>query len=124
MNNDLINVVVEHSTNKESYYELVNDNYTEFENDELKNIIKNVFFSDTLIQEEPIYSRNYKKNPQTGKYDFCCLCGKFYFEHDNSRHNFVHAFDEHRCIKCYNFFFNHSHSDNKSHSWVPNKYIA
>jgi hypothetical protein len=113
MDDDLLDVIIDDG----------NNNYNDFENDSLKTIIKSVFFSDTFIEEEPVHMKNYKKNPHTGKYDFCCLCGKFYFEHEYSRHNFINAFDEHRCIKCNKFFFHHKHSDNKSHSWIPFKYI-
>jgi len=55
------------------------------------------------------------------RYSFCCLCGKYDFEHDEQRHFFFAAFDEHRCITCNKWFF--QHKGMKNPCWVPKRYI-
>ena len=56
------------------------------------------------------------------KYTFCCLCGKYDFEHKNERHHFFAAFEDHRCIKCNKWFFQHNHKKNPC--WQPTKYLS
>ena len=55
------------------------------------------------------------------KYTFCCLCGKYDYEHKNERHSFFAAFEDHRCIKCNKWFFQHNHKKNPC--WQPTKYL-
>lgn len=39
-------------------------------------------------------------------YDFCVLCGVFAHEHFKN-HHFIQSKDEHRCLTCNKFFFEH-----------------
>ena len=55
------------------------------------------------------------------KYSFCCLCGKYDYEHKNERHSFFAAYEDHRCIKCNKWFFQHNHKKNPC--WQPTKYL-
>ena len=55
------------------------------------------------------------------KYSFCCLCGKYDFEHNEQTHFFFAAFEEHRCITCNKWFF--QHKGMKNPCWVPRRYI-
>lgn len=55
------------------------------------------------------------------RYTFCCLCGKYDFEHNEQTHFFFAAFDEHRCITCNKWFF--QHKGMKNSCWVPKRYI-
>ena len=54
-------------------------------------------------------------------YSFCCLCGKYDFEHECERHKFFAAFDDHRCTKCNKWFFQHKNMLNPC--WKPTKYL-
>ena len=40
------------------------------------------------------------------QYNFCVLCGLLMNEHFKN-HNFIQSKDEHRCLTCHKFFFEH-----------------
>ena len=58
---------------------------------------------------------------KNNRYTFCCLCGKYDFEHNEQTHFFFAAFDDHRCITCNKWFF--QHKGMKNSCWVPRRYI-
>ena len=53
----------------------------------------------------------------------CCLCGHTREGHSQaSRHRFFPCLEEYRCKKCFNFFYQHSHTN--SPCFQPFKHIA
>lgn len=55
-------------------------------------------------------------------YNFCCICGKSELEHKYLLHKYFKAFEDHKCIKCNKFFFQHDHK--KKPCWKPKRYIS
>lgn len=104
-----------------------NEHYNEFNtyfNDEYEKELKNIIICSGNSNIFSSNKNNYIyqiKNPETNKYYFCCLCGKLENEHNKERHNFFAAFDEHQCIKCKKFFFEHRNI--KGCNWVPTKFL-
>jgi hypothetical protein len=126
MDDDLLNEIMGLKKNLNQYkkYEDLSDNdlliELEKEFDEYSNII--ICSSNVHVISSNENNDIYQiKNPQTNKYYFCCLCGKLESCHNKERHAFFAAFDEHRCIKCKKFFFEHRNV--KGCNWVPTKFL-
>ena len=82
-----------------------------------------IIMSSTMIKENNNGTSIIGKTlaPDNATYTFCCLCGKYDFEHAGERHKFFPAFEDHRCINCNKWFFEHKHMKNPC--WKPKKYL-
>lgn len=68
-------------------------------------------------------NNNNKKSLNSIFYNFCCICGKNYNDHNKVRHKFITASNEYTCKKCGFYFFQHTHNS-RGCNFTPFKHIS
>lgn len=51
--------------------------------------------------------------------DYCVLCGYTQYNHQKKTHKFIRCKEQHRCISCRKFFFEHNHVNSCYQPYIP-----